>query len=38
MSTEEKQLKNVNINVVKTFKYGTTAMLQIQSSAQTDYM
>jgi len=38
MTTEEKQFEKGNINVVKTFKYGMTAMLQIQSSAQTDYM
>jgi hypothetical protein len=36
MSKEEKQFENGNINVVKTFKYGMTAMLQM--SAQTDYM
>jgi len=36
MSKEEKQFENGNINVVKTFKYGMTAMLQM--SAQTAYM
>jgi hypothetical protein len=38
MTTEERQFENGNINVVTTFKYGMTAMPQIQSSAQTDYM
>jgi len=35
---QQKQFENGNINVLKTFKYGMTAMLQIQSSAQTDYL
>jgi hypothetical protein len=38
MSTEEKQFKNGSINVVRAFKHGMTAILQIYSPAQTDYM